>query len=78
MSEQYLILASRPRIVAGSPGFVELLANMLDDRGTSSGAAAKEIKQVTGLETQEKKLIGVAELTFRDRTERRAAMPPYI
>src|SRR3954454_1865464 len=55
-SEEYVILTVQPRIPAGSLTFVELPAGMLDDSGTFTGTAAKEIKEETGLDIQEKDL----------------------
>jgi ADP-sugar diphosphatase len=67
-AEEYVLLTVQPRIAIGSLGFVELPAGMLDDSGTFSGAAAKEIKEETGLEIEEKDLIDITELAFRERT----------
>jgi ADP-sugar diphosphatase len=61
-SEEYVILTVQPRIPAGSLAFVELPAGMLDDNGTFTGAAAKEIKEETGLEIQEKELVDMTKL----------------
>jgi ADP-sugar diphosphatase len=60
--EEYVILTVQPRIPAGSLAFVELPAGMLDDNGTFTGAAAKEIKEETGLEIQEKELVDMTRL----------------
>lgn len=61
-SEQYVVLTVQPRIPAGSLAFVELPAGMLDDSGTLRGAAAKEIKEETGLEIQEEDLLDMTKL----------------
>jgi ADP-sugar diphosphatase len=61
-SEEYVILTLQPRIPAGSLAFLELPAGMLDDSGTFTGAAAKEIKEETGLEIQEKDLLDMTKL----------------
>ena len=66
--EEYVILAIQPRIAAGSLGFVELPAGMLDDSGTFSGAAAKEIQEETGLEIGEEDLVDMTELVFKERS----------
>jgi ADP-sugar diphosphatase len=66
-AEEYALLTVQPRIAIGSLGFVELPAGMLDNNGTFSGAAAKEIKEETGLEIEEQDLINMTELTFRGR-----------
>ena len=55
--EEYVILTKQPRIAAGSLSFLELPAGMLDDSGTFAGAAAKEIKEETGLDIREDELI---------------------
>lgn len=60
----HVILTVQPRIAAGSLGFVELPAGMLDDSGTFSGAAAKEIREETGLEIAESELINMSQLTY--------------
>lgn len=61
-SEEYVILTVQPRIPAGSLAFVELPAGMLDDNGTFTGAAAKEIKEETGLEIREEDLVDMTKL----------------
>ena len=61
-SEEYVILTVQARIPAGSLAFVELPAGMLDDSGTVTGAAAKEIREETGLEIQERDLIDMTKL----------------
>jgi ADP-sugar diphosphatase len=62
ISEEYVILTVQPRIPAGSLAFVELPAGMLDDNGTFTGAAAKEIKEETGLEIREEDLVDMTKL----------------
>lgn len=44
-----MILTVQPRIPAGCLAFPELPAGMVDDSGTFSGAAAKEIKEELGM-----------------------------
>lgn len=44
-----MILTIQPRIPAASLAFPELPAGMVDDSGTFSGAAAKEIKEELGM-----------------------------
>lgn len=63
--ETYALLTVQPRIAAGSLSFVELPAGMLDDSGTFTGAAAKEIKEETGLDIQEDELIDMTQLALR-------------
>jgi len=62
--EEVAILANQPRVPAGSFSFIEIPAGMLDDSGTFSGAAAKEIEEETGLTIEEKDLIDMTRLTF--------------
>jgi ADP-sugar diphosphatase len=77
-SEEYVILAIQPRIAAGSLSFVELPAGMLDDSGTFTGAAAKEIKEETGLDIEEKDLVDMTELVFKDRTQEQSSDEPHL
>ncbi|KAF7507170.1 hypothetical protein GJ744_010852 [Endocarpon pusillum] len=63
-NEEYVVLTIQPRIAAGSLGFVELPAGMLDDSGTFTGAAAKEIKEETGLEIAETELVDMTSLAI--------------
>ena len=60
--ELHTILTIQPRIAAGSLAFAEIPAGMIDDSGTFSGAAAKEIKEETGLSVQEDELIDLTAL----------------
>lgn len=39
--DKHVLITIQPRIAAGSLGFVEIPAGMLDDSGTFSGGAAK-------------------------------------
>ena len=59
-----MILTVQPRIPAGSLSFAELPAGMLDDSGTFSGAAAKEISEETGLELLAEELINLTEMAL--------------
>ncbi|MCJ1307630.1 hypothetical protein MMC25_001277 [Agyrium rufum] len=63
-TDKYAILTIQPRIPAGSLSFVEIPAGMLDDSGTFSGGAAKEIAEETGLEIQASELINMTELAI--------------
>lgn len=60
--EDDVILTIQPRIPARSFAFLELPASMLDDSGTITGAAAREIKEETGVEIQETDLINMTRL----------------
>lgn len=62
--EEYVVMTVQPRIAAGSLGFVELPAGMLDDSGTFAGGAAKEIKEETGLEIPEEDLLDMTGLAL--------------
>lgn len=62
--KEYVILTVQPRVPAGSLGFVELPAGMIDDSGSFTGAAAKEIKEETGLNIREDELIDMTELAL--------------
>ncbi len=68
-NEEYVVLTKQPRIAAGSLSFVELPAGMLDDAGTFSGAAAKEIAEETGLQIQDKELVDLTEMAVDAMTD---------
>jgi hypothetical protein len=86
ISEQdlYTILTIQPRIAVGSFSFAEIPAGMLDDSGTFSGAAAKEIQEETGLSVQEDELIDLTALACSSSTsscnaeEKREVLPKAI
>ena len=63
-TEKQVILTLQPRIPAGSLSLPELPAGMLDDSGTFSGGAAKEISEETGLEISEDELIDMTQLAL--------------
>ena len=67
--DEYVILSVQPRIPAGSLAFIELPAGMLDDSGTFGGAAAKEIKEETGVGIEMKDLIDITNLALQSRTK---------
>ncbi|KAL6718836.1 hypothetical protein ACLMJK_003070 [Lecanora helva] len=62
--EKHVILTVQPRIPAGSLALAELPAGMLDDSGTFSGGAAKEIEEETGLKIPAEDLINMTELAL--------------
>ena len=62
--EKHVILTLQPRIPAGSLSLAELPAGMLDDSGTFSGGAAKEIEEETGLKIPAEDLINMTELAL--------------
>lgn len=67
-SEKHVILTLQPRIPAGSLSLAELPAGMLDDAGTFTGGAAKEIEEETGLEIPASELINMTELALSGAT----------
>lgn len=64
--ERWAVLTVQPRIPAGSLEMVELPAGMIDDSGTFSGAAAKEIQEECGIEIPEDKLIDLTSMALGD------------
>lgn len=63
-TDKYLILTRQPRVPTGSLSFTELPAGMIDDSGSFSGAAAREIQEETGLEIQESELVDLTGLAL--------------
>ena len=61
-----MVLTVQPRVPAGSLALTELPAGMLDDSGTFSGAAAKELKEETGLDVTSDQLIDLTKLALPD------------
>ena len=66
--ESHVILTVQPRIPAGSLGFLELPAGMLDDSGTFAGGAARELKEEVGIEVKEEDLIDMTALALSAST----------
>lgn len=64
--DKHVLMTIQPRIAAGSLGFAEIPAGMLDDSGTFSGGAAKEIEEETGLIVQAEELIDMTALALAD------------
>jgi len=64
--EKYVLLTVQPRIAAGSLAFAEIPAGMLDDAGSFSGGAAKEIEEETGLVVKDEELIDLTALAFQN------------
>ncbi|KAM0263937.1 hypothetical protein ACHAQJ_000972 [Trichoderma viride] len=60
--ERYVVLTVQPRIPAGSLGFVELPAGMVDGAGNFKGVAAKEIEEELGITIHENELTCLSEL----------------
>lgn len=63
-TERWVIMTEQPRIPAGSLRFLEIPAGMMDDNKTFSGAAAKEIKEETGLTVHEDELQNLTRLAL--------------
>jgi len=64
--DKFAILTVQPRIPSGSLALTELPAGMVDDSGSFTGAAAKELKEETGLEVPNDKLIDMTKLSLTD------------
>ena len=69
-TDKQVILTLQPRIPAGSLSLAELPAGMLDDSGTFSGGAAKEIEEETGLKVPEGELINLTSLAISTGSEK--------
>ncbi|KAI8674296.1 Nudix hydrolase domain-containing protein [Fusarium keratoplasticum] len=69
--ERYVVLTVQPRVPAGSLGFVELPAGMVDDMGSFKGAAAQEIQEELGVTIHEDELTSLSDLAIPngDNTE---------
>jgi ADP-sugar diphosphatase len=67
--ERWAVLTVQPRVPAGSLEMAELPAGMIDDAGTFSGAAAKEIQEECGIEIPEDKLIDLTSLALNHLAE---------
>lgn len=65
-SEKYVLLTVQPRLAAGSLAFAEIPAGMLDDAGSFSGGAAKEIEEETGLVVKDEELLDLTALAMRN------------
>jgi 8-oxo-dGTP pyrophosphatase MutT (NUDIX family) len=63
-TERWVIMTEQPRIPAGSLRFLEIPAGMMDDHKTFSGAAAREIKEETGLTVHERDLQDLTQLAL--------------
>lgn len=74
--DEFTILTVQPRVPAGSLSFVEIPAGMIDDSGTFSGAAAKEIEEETGLKIEENELVDMTELALEKDDALQSAVYP--
>ncbi|KAF1949898.1 hypothetical protein CC80DRAFT_497123 [Byssothecium circinans] len=64
--ERLVVMTEQPRVPAGSLGFWEIPAGMVDDAGTFSGAAAKEIEEETGFKIPVSELVDLTALALQD------------
>ncbi|KAM3530864.1 hypothetical protein NHJ13051_001092 [Beauveria bassiana] len=60
--ERYVVFTVQPRVAAGSLGFVELPAGMVDDSGHFKGVAAQEIQEELGITIAEDELQCLSDL----------------
>lgn len=72
--EKHVLLTVQPRVAAGTLQLVELPAGMVD-KGTFSGAAAKEIKEELGLHIPEDELTNLTELAIGEGRGGEEEMP---
>lgn len=68
-TEKYVILTLQPRIPVGSLSLPELPAGMLDEAGTFSGGAAKEIAEETGLAVSADDLLNLTDLALQEPSQ---------
>ena len=72
--DKHVILTVQPRVAAGSLGFTEIPAGMLD--GSSfKGSAASEIEEEAGLKVEENELINMTELALEDTASSQKRRP---
>ena len=62
--ERWVIMTQQPRIPAGSLNFFEIPAGMIDEKEIFNSAAAREIKEETGLTVSKDKLIDMTALAL--------------
>jgi len=62
--KEYTILTIQPRVPVGSVNFAEIPAGMVDG-GRFVGAAAKELKEETGIDIQEDQLVDLTSLAYQ-------------
>ncbi|KAF1344552.1 hypothetical protein BDV97DRAFT_372946 [Delphinella strobiligena] len=65
-NDKYVIMTLQPRIPAGSLSFCEIPAGMLDDSGSFSGGAAKEIEEETGMKVSQDELVDLTALALEN------------
>lgn len=64
--QQYTLLTKQPRVPIGDVAFPEIPAGMLDGDGNFSGAAAKELREETGLAIPSSELVDLTGLAYGD------------
>lgn len=64
--ERYVIMTEQPRLGAGSMGFLEIPAGMLNDSPEVQGKVLEKIEEETGFTIQKDELIDLTELALRD------------
>eukprot|EP01132_Coremiostelium_polycephalum_P007853 gene7853-9670_t len=64
--KEYTVLTVQTRVPVSSFQYSEIPAGMLDGSGHFVGVAAKELKEETGLEVSEEKLIDLTSLSYGD------------
>ncbi|OAA42822.1 NUDIX family hydrolase [Beauveria brongniartii RCEF 3172] len=71
--ERYVVFTVQPRVPAGSLGFVELPAGMVDDSGHFKGVAAQEIQEELGITIAEDALQCLSDLAAAEEQEEKTA-----
>jgi ADP-sugar diphosphatase len=65
--EEYTILTLQPRFPSGHFAFPEIVAGTLEGDGNFAGGAARELKEETGIEINEKDLFDLTALFYGDK-----------
>ncbi|EGG23960.1 hypothetical protein DFA_06098 [Cavenderia fasciculata] len=68
-NKEYSLLTVQTRVPVGKFSYSEIPAGMLDGSGHFVGVAAKEMKEETGLEVSEEKLIDLTQLAYGNEVE---------
>ena len=67
--KDYVLLVKQPRVPVGDDAYPEIPAGMLDGSGHFGGMAAKELKQETEIEIEEKDLTDMTKIAFEDHPD---------
>ncbi|GAM23497.1 hypothetical protein SAMD00019534_066720 [Acytostelium subglobosum LB1] len=67
--KEYSLLTVQTRVPAATFAYSEIPAGMLDGSGHFAGVAAKEMKEETGIDVTEDRLIDMTKLAFGDSAE---------